>query len=54
MTDPNEDARFDYVKLLLQLGREDDAKIGVCPRDRQAAMSRRLVPSRSGWMLLIL
>src|SRR5690606_16176789 len=26
-TDPsNEDARFDYVRLLLQLGREDDAK----------------------------
>ena len=31
-TDPaNDEARFDYVKLLLQLGRSDDAKVAFAP-----------------------
>ena len=42
-TDPaNEDARFDYVKLLLQLGRDDDAKVAFAPVIAKAAGSRRL------------
>ncbi len=42
-TDPaNDDARFDYVKLLLQLGREDDAKVAFAPVIAKAAGSRRL------------
>ncbi|WP_119964327.1 thioredoxin [Simplicispira lacusdiani] len=42
-TDPaNDDARFDYVKLLLQLGREDDAKIAFAPVIAKAAGSRKL------------
>ena len=43
VTDPaNDDARFDYVKLLLQLGREDDAKVAFAPVIAKAAMSRKL------------
>ncbi len=42
-TDPaNDDVRFDYVKLLLQLGREDDAKVAFAPVIAKAAGSRRL------------
>lgn len=42
-TDPaNDDARFDYVKLLLQLGRVDDAKVAFAPVIAKAAGSRRL------------
>ena len=42
-TDPaNDDARFDYVKLLLQLGRGDDAKVAFAPVIAKAAASRRL------------
>ncbi|ASI69957.1 thioredoxin [Diaphorobacter nitroreducens] len=42
-TDPaNDDARFDYVKLLLQLGREDDAKVAFAPVIAKAEVSRRL------------
>ncbi|HNQ09642.1 MAG TPA: thioredoxin [Giesbergeria sp.] len=42
-TDPaNDDARFDYVKLLLQLGRDDDAKVAFAPVIAKAAGSRRL------------
>ena len=42
-TDPaNDDARFDYVKLLLQLGRDDDAKVACAPVIAKAAGSRRL------------
>ena len=43
VTDPaNDDARFDYVKLLLQLGRDDDAKVAFAPVIAKAAGSRRL------------
>ena len=43
VTDPaNDDARFDYVKLLLQLGREDDAKVAFAPVIAKASMSRKL------------
>ena len=43
VTDPaNDDARFDYVKLLLQLGREDDAKVAFAPVIAKAAGSRKL------------
>ncbi|MBX3656577.1 MAG: thioredoxin [Ramlibacter sp.] len=42
-TDPaNDDARFDYVKLLLQLGRSDDAKVAFAPVIAKAAADRRL------------
>ena len=42
-TDPaNDDARFDYVKLLLQLGRDDDAKVAFAPVIAKTAGSRRL------------
>jgi putative thioredoxin len=42
-TDPaNDEARFDYVKLLLQLGRDDDAKVAFAPVIAKAAGSRRL------------
>ncbi|KAF1072493.1 tetratricopeptide repeat protein [Variovorax sp.] len=41
-TDPaNDDARFDYVKLLLQLGRSDDAKVAFAPVIAKAAAVRR-------------
>ncbi len=41
-TDPaNDDARFDYVKLLLQLGRSDDAKVAFAPVIVKAPAVRR-------------
>ena len=41
-TDPaNDDARFDYVKLLLQLGRVDDAKVAFAPVIAKTATVRR-------------
>ncbi len=41
-TDPaNDDARFDYVKLLLQLGRSDDAKVAFAPVIAKAPAVRR-------------
>lgn len=49
-TDPaNDDARFDYVKLLLQLGREDDAKVAFAPVIAKAAGSRKLGALKA-WM----
>ncbi len=42
-TDPsNDDARFDYVRLLLQMGRDDDAKVAFAPVIAKAEVSRRL------------
>ena len=42
-TDPaNDDARFDYVKLLLQQGRADDAKVAFAPVIAKAPAVRRL------------
>ncbi|RYF76359.1 MAG: co-chaperone YbbN, partial [Comamonadaceae bacterium] len=42
-TDPaNDDARFDYVKLLLQLGRQDDAKVAFAPVIAKTTTVRRL------------
>src|SRR3989338_1384727 len=42
-TDPaNDDARFDYVKLLLQLGSDDDAKVAFAPVIAKAPGSRKL------------
>lgn len=50
VTDPaNDDARFDYVKLLLQLGREDDAKVAFAPVVARAGLSRKL-SALKGWM----
>jgi putative thioredoxin len=41
-TDPaNDDARFDYVKLLLQVGRADDAKVAFAPVISKAPTVRR-------------
>jgi len=41
-TDPaNDDARFDYVKLLLQQGRTDDAKVAFAPVIAKAPAVRR-------------
>ena len=41
-TDPaNDDARFDYIKLLLQLGRDDDAKVAFAPVIAKAATVRK-------------
>jgi putative thioredoxin len=41
-TDPaNDDARFDYVKLLLQEGREDDAKVAFAPVIAKTTLVRR-------------
>ena len=49
-TDPaNDEARFDYVKLLLQLGREDDAKVAFAPVIAKAGTSRKLGALKS-WM----
>ena len=49
-TDPaNDDARFDYVKLLLQLGREDDAKVAFAPVIAKAPGSRKLGTLKA-WM----
>lgn len=42
-TDPsNDDARFDYIKLLLQEGRADDAKVAFAPVIAKAPGVRRL------------
>ncbi len=50
LTDPaNDEARFDYVKLLLQQGREDDAKVAFAPVIAKAAGSRRLGALKA-WM----
>lgn len=50
LTDPaNDEARFDYVKLLLQLGREDDAKVAFAPVIAKAEGSRRLGALKA-WM----
>jgi len=41
-TDPaNDDARFDYVKLLLQMGRIDDAKVAFAPVIAKTTLVRR-------------
>lgn len=49
-TDPaNDDARFDYIKLLLQLGREDDAKVAFAPVIAKAGLSRKLGALKA-WM----
>ncbi|KAF1021404.1 MAG: putative protein YbbN [Paracidovorax wautersii] len=41
-TDPaNDTARFDYLKLLLQLGRDDDAKVAFAPVLPKVALDRR-------------
>ena len=49
-TDPaNDDARYDYVKLLLQLGREDDAKVAFAPVIAKASTSRKLSALKA-WM----
>jgi putative thioredoxin len=37
----DDNARFDYVKLLLQLGREDDAKVAFAPVIAQTTVVRR-------------
>jgi putative thioredoxin len=47
---PSDDnARFDYVKLLLQLGREDDAKVAFAPVIAQTTVVRRF-DSLKRWM----
>ncbi len=49
-TDPNnDDARFDLVKLLLQLDRDDDAKVAFAPVIAKAQAVRRL-DSLQRWM----
>ena len=49
-TDPgNDDARFDYIKLLLQLGHDDDAKVAFAPVIAKAAGSLRLGALKT-WM----
>ncbi|WP_428003204.1 thioredoxin [Acidovorax sp.] len=49
-TDPgNDDARFDYVKLLLQLGRDDDAKVAFAPVIAKAPNSRKIAALKV-WM----
>ncbi len=49
-TDPADDnARFDYVKLLLQLGRSDDAKVAFAPVIAQTGVVRRF-DSLKRWM----
>lgn len=41
-TDPaNDEARFDYIKLLLQQGRNDDAKVAFAPVIAKTALVRR-------------
>lgn len=45
----NDEARFDYVKLLLQLGQEDDAKVAFAPVIAKAATSRSLAALKA-WM----
>ncbi|MBP6893573.1 MAG: tetratricopeptide repeat protein [Gammaproteobacteria bacterium] len=49
-TDPsNDDARFDYVKLLLQMGRTDDAKVAFAPVIDRRSLVRRF-DSLQRWM----
>ena len=49
-TDPaNDTARFDYVKQLLALGREDDAKVAFAPVLAQTSVVRRF-DSLQRWM----
>ncbi|MGH8858813.1 MAG: thioredoxin, partial [Polaromonas sp.] len=49
-TDPaNDNARFDYVKLLLQLGRSDDAKVAFAPVIAKTTLVRRF-DSLQRWM----
>lgn len=49
-TDPNnDDARFDLVKLLLDLERDDDAKVAFAPVIAKSAAVRRL-DSLNRWM----
>lgn len=49
-TDPNnDDARFDLIKLLLQLDRDDDAKVAFAPVIAKAVAVRRL-DSLQRWM----
>jgi putative thioredoxin len=49
-TDPaNDDARFDYVRLLLQLDRIDDAKVAFAPVVSKAGLVRRF-DSLQRWM----
>jgi putative thioredoxin len=45
----NDDARFDLVKLLLELGQDDDAKVAFAPVIAKAAGVRRL-DSLQRWM----
>ena len=45
----DDDIRFDYVKLLLQLDREDDAKVAFAPVIAKAGLSRKLGALKS-WM----
>ena len=45
----NDDARFDLVKLLLELGRDDDAKVAFAPVIAKAVAVRRL-DSLNRWM----
>ncbi len=45
----NDDARFDLVKLLLEMGQDDDAKVAFAPVIAKAAAVRRL-DSLQRWM----
>ncbi len=45
----DEDARFDYIKLLLQLDRADDAKVAFAPVIAKTALVRRF-DSLQRWM----
>ena len=45
----NDDTRFDYVKLLLQLGRSDDAKVAFAPVIAKTSVSRKLAALQM-WM----
>ena len=45
----NDDARFDLVKLLLELGRDDDAKVAFAPVIAKSLAVRRL-DSLNRWM----
>ncbi len=52
-TDPaNDDVRFDYVKLLLQEGRTDDAKVAFAPVIAKTALVRRF-DALQRWMAAI-
>jgi putative thioredoxin len=45
----DDNARFDYVKLMLQMGREDDAKVAFAPVIAQTTVVRRF-DSLKRWM----